>query len=368
MDSKELLKCLTKEEYTREIKKEEVAIISDALVRCYGTPQELIERIQRKNGQETEVIDTLFYRVPKTHSYRGISEFLQNDRSAFQYLVEIIPKVRELFPKYAQILNELDNYIRAEELRLSRDDKLNELMSHTYARMKKHEKLQREFEADLKKNERKTIKEINENIEKVKATQDGIQSRFVSIIGMFSSVIFALFGGLNMLSAVVTGIQSVKDTSQILLLISMLCFLFMSLYTLVIVILFFIGRVASIDGSLFPKVSFGSLFSRAPFLRGSVLSLSKTIIIILMVVSVITFSGSIGWSKPVTASKNEQILQRCLDYDLKKINEIILRSDNEKATSTNDDAAIEKICAKYEREKTEEKTKLSANEKEIKKT
>jgi len=369
MVTKKLLACLANEEYIKEIKDEDKQKIKAALIDCYGEAQSLVGNVEQRTEKGLIPIKYDFYSTDTTHSYRSISEFLKQDKSSFEYLVEIIPNVIKMFPAYGKKLAELSDYISAENLRLARENKLKNLIFQSYRKMNQNiEELQAEFETKLETTATKKITNINENIKKVKETQDGIQSRFVSIVGMFSSVIFALFGGLNMLSAVVTGIQSVKNTSQILLLISMLCFLFMSLYTLVIVILFFIGRVASIDGSLFPKVSFGSLFSRAPFLRGSVLSLSKTIIIILMVISVITFSGSIWWSKPVTASKNEQILQRCLDYDLKKINEIILRSDNEKATSTNNDAAIEKICAKYEREKTEEKAKLSANEKEIKKT
>lgn len=88
---------------------------------------------------------------------------------------------------------------------------------------------------------------IQDDINKFNKKMESAQISYVSILGIFSSITFALFGGLNILAQIFSKITNLKDHDVFLGIMVIGGFVVFSIFNLLNILLYSIGRIVDKD-------------------------------------------------------------------------------------------------------------------------
>ncbi|KHD34432.1 hypothetical protein NL50_17300 [Clostridium acetobutylicum] len=91
------------------------------------------------------------------------------------------------------------------------------------------------------------VKKINKRVNQVNKKMETAQTSYVSILGIFSSITFALFGGLNILAQVFDKVANINNHNVFLGVMVIAGFVVFSIFNLLNLLLYSIGRIVNRD-------------------------------------------------------------------------------------------------------------------------
>jgi len=338
-----LLETLSKEDYKKKMSEADQASVHESLVECYGNKQNVV--ISTERGLITQPVSFT------SQSYSSVYFFLKENKSSLDYLINNILFICEakIFEKYNSELMSLLEHIRWENMKLKQTEQLKEDVKLQYTDIndkiriltKDIDKIRDKSEQMIKKVQKsnRDLKNFENNLTDGMDRLKSVQTSFISIIGMFSAIIFALFGGMQMLSTIVGGIQSAQTVPQVLILIAIFNMLFIALYLFVYLILSFIAKIVKIEEKVSPVYTI-------PFTTKEH-SLSKALVFGSLLFFIISFWMSIGLNQnsyeEIVLRKQHEIKLFCLDRQEKILNKAKVEENKD----------ADEMCAQFEAIKSE---------------
>lgn len=125
--------------------------------------------------------------------------------------------------------------------------------------------------------------ELNETISKLNETKSTIYTEFIAILGIFSALIFGLFGSFDAVSSALTKISSKSSVSEVLV---FTCIIIIPLLILIYGLLYWVGKLAN------KKLS--SCQCESSVCNCSIYEKHKTFFIILQMILIIFMIGLLG--------------------------------------------------------------------------
>lgn len=136
--------------------------------------------------------------------------------------------------KLYRFLFKLYDHIQLESVRLSHITDRTGIIKKEYENIK--EQMHRERE--------EYTKEIEKDSQELKAGLKNVYLQIVSILGIFSAITIAVFGGMQFLSAPLKGIKSIEE--QVFIVSTDMFFVF----NVIFVLLWFVSKINNVSGSL----------------------------------------------------------------------------------------------------------------------
>lgn len=133
----------------------------------------------------------------------------------------------------------------------------------------------------LRKNteeETKRLKQLKQKMKTLKNMKSSIYGDFIAILGIFSALIFSLFGGFNTLSKVVSQVAQYDSLPRIMISSSLLCMMLLSL------LFFLLKAIATMSGKSISVSSEKNVFKKYPFFMSALVFL-----IVIFVLGIISY-------------------------------------------------------------------------------
>lgn len=162
--------------------------------------------------------------------YSEVAKFIENlDDGQRTILMVAAKEIREKYKgdESREVILKVLDYIALEVPRYRLYDKLEH-------QAEKSDRITRNLKYELEKKEEQLL-DYEQKLER-------LQNEYVGILGIFTSVIFALFGGLNILSEVFRGIESFSDVNNLLGTLILGAFTTLVVVNILYMLLYGIGR------------------------------------------------------------------------------------------------------------------------------
>lgn len=167
----------------------------------------LSNKLQGETIQYSVILDTV-------KNLNGeVRDNLYNHAKEFDFSKMVLPNENESMTNFKKVIE----YILLEIPRINDYERMNEQIRNSES---------------LSRNIREQLREYKETIDKHEKKMSKMQGEFISILSIFSAVIIAFFGGLNLLSNVLTSINQVSKYRTIVVVIVIGLVLFNVIYIL----------------------------------------------------------------------------------------------------------------------------------------
>ena len=217
-----------------------------------------------KSGvEETFRKVSIFYKENPRHQYYKISKYvcskMEDEQDSVSYILNNISNLKTAIQCQK---NDYNNWLSEEGIDFGCDDiinRLNKLYDHIALeeeRLINNDKIikrsRRLLEENLTDNFNSMAKEFSD---KFNDMSNGQSANIMTIVGLFSAVIFVFFGGVTGLSSIVTGIFKLKTKQDLTIPLIIILFIGLVLFNIVFMLLYTIAKI--LDKNIGRKVGNG---------------------------------------------------------------------------------------------------------------
>lgn len=185
------------------------------------------------------------------HEYSSLTRvlFLLEKDEERDYLPEKIKNIKEKMEKgeAQKSIGKLWDHINLENIRLVELRKISKNAQDALNAFEKKVVTINDEATKVQDNIKNDVEKIYDKMDKVDKKMESTQISYVSILGIFSSITFALFGGLNILSQVFSKITNLNDHSSFAGIMTVGGFIVFSIFNLLNMLLYSIGRIVEKD-------------------------------------------------------------------------------------------------------------------------
>jgi hypothetical protein len=178
------------------------------------------------------------------HEYSNITRvlFSLSDDEQRDYLPEKIKNIRDQITDgdVRKSLDKLWDHINLENIRSA---ELRKISVNAQRQLNTFENKINKTQEDIKDD----VGEIYNKMDEVNKKMESAQISYVSILGIFSSITFALFGGLDILAQVFSKVTNLSDHNTFWGIMAIGGFVAFSIFNLLNVLLYSIGRIVNRD-------------------------------------------------------------------------------------------------------------------------